>query len=343
MKYKIFYIGFQRVGTKSFGMFMELNGFQVASWGESCHNKWNEMFYDGNINKILRSKPFENYEVFEDSPWYQPALVKYIYHEIPNSKFILLTRPAEDWFKSMTTHSAGLNLGDIKNHCENYDRLDDYYWILNNLNEKNEFKISLYDKPYHYMNVYRKKTLDIKLFFEEKKDKNQRVFLGNLYEKNIYEKIAEFLNIDNPIFLKKKKHKSKINPKKVILNLNKVHNDLLIYDKNIKRDTKEKILRDIKDLNEYLKESPENHNMLRRIGEKFIELKKINDAEKYIRMGIKHYDKCPKLYYLLAKINLMKRHIRESELAIKKSLDLAPDHFLYTKLYKNLQHVQKNE
>ena len=236
----------------------------------------------------------------------------------------------------MKTHSARLNLGDIKNHCENYDRLEDYAWIKDNFNKNNDFKISLYDKPYHYMSVYRKKTIDIELFFEQKADKEHRFLSGNLYDKNIYAKIANFLNIKNPIFLQKKKHTSKITTKQVIFNINAVHNELFKYDKVIKKDSREKILQDLKELCEYLNKhkSHNNYNLLRRVGEKYIELNNINDAEKYIKMGIEFYKNCPKLYYLLAKIKLLQNKILDSEFAIKKSIEIAPDNFyiiIYTK------------
>jgi hypothetical protein len=85
---KIFYIGFQRVGTKSFGNFMRGNGFEVASWRESDVNNWSDDYFEGKFSKIVRSEAFQNYQVFEDAPWFQPFMVKYLYHELPESKFV---------------------------------------------------------------------------------------------------------------------------------------------------------------------------------------------------------------------------------------------------------------
>jgi hypothetical protein len=207
---KIFYVSFQLVGTKHFGRFMEKNGYKVASWKISEKNRWSQNYYDGKINSIIKSPDFLSAQVFEDGPWFQPFMVKFIYHEFPDAKFVLLTRPPIDWFKSMIKHSGGVTVGLTERHCEVYDRLEDYEWLREHSELKRDACLSLFDKPMHYINIYKKKTLEVKSFFNRMSNSSDRVFIGDLYADDVYERIAHFLCIKRPVFLDRIVHKTKI-------------------------------------------------------------------------------------------------------------------------------------
>lgn len=334
---KIFYIGFQRVGTKSFGMFMELNNYRVASWEESSQNKWGEMFVDGRFNDILHSYSFKTFQVFEDAPWFQPEFVKFLYHELPNSKFILLTRPPEDWFKSMVTHSSGLNLGNVFRHCALYDRLDDYEWIRQYLIDSNDFRISIFDSPNHYMNVYKKKTIELKLFFDRMHDSYKRVYVGELYNKNVYKEIADFLDIKNPLFLQSRVHKSKIKASKVASNLNLYFDHAFNTNRQCSKDPQKNIIIDLEVLFNYLRVSPNNQNILRRISDCYYKLSNLNKAEYYINKSIEISNNNSKLFFLKGKINIKQNKINDAICALKKAIELNSEIDHYQKLLSEIQ------
>lgn len=214
---KVFYLGFQRVGTKTFGAFLERRGYKVASWRVSRRHGWSQKYLDGDLGGIVRSGAFQRHDAFEDGPWFWPPLAKYIYHEVPGSRFVLLTRPPEDWFKSMISHSGGMTLGEARMHCEVYDRLEDWYWLRENVGMPGDLRLSLFDKPHHYMGVYRKNVLTIKAFFERMPDADERFFCGDLYDPGVWDAVARFLGLP-PVEEEKTPHthRSRVRPRAVL-------------------------------------------------------------------------------------------------------------------------------
>lgn len=333
---KIFYIGFQRVGTKDFGRFMELNGFRVASWDISAQNDWSAKYYDGRLNEIIRGKSFDFFQVFEDGPWFQPPLVKFLYHEFPDAHFVLLTRPAEDWFKSMVSHSAGLTIGQARLHCQAYDRLEDYLWLRDNLALAPNARLSLFDKPGHYMAVYRKKTMELTSFFERMPDASRRVFIGRLYDEDIYKKIAAFLGIEKPLFLGGVAHKTKLGPTEVVENLAAAHDAAFQALQKAKARGPEDMDEEIAQLRRYLEMSPGNQGLLLRLADIYRVRKDLAEAERLATAGDASHQACPKLRYVLALILTGQNRLAEAAEAVKGALELVDDNPAYHHLLAQL-------
>ena len=192
---KIFYISLQRCGTKSFGEFFKRNGFSVASWTEALKNRWVENAVDGRFDEILKSNDFKNNFIFEDSPWSYVPLIKHIYHTYPGSRFVYFSRPVDDWFNSMLSHSGGMNPGKTKTHCIVYGRLDEYYSMIEKGEEiKQTNGLSLVNEFERYKDFFNNHYLQLKAFFEDKDHK--RFYFGDLYDKNRLIKLNEHFNLN---------------------------------------------------------------------------------------------------------------------------------------------------
>ena len=218
-KIKIFYVGMQRCGTKSFGEFYKKNGFPVCSWAQLAKNKWGHKIYDGKYLEVINSSEFNSYQVFEDGPFYRIDFVKFLYQCFPDSIFIYFHRPAEDWFKSMITHSNGKTLGINKKglevHCNLYDRLQDYLFIKNKMKAYPD-KINLFDNFEHYTNQYKKHQDRIRLFFNDKPA--SRFFEASLYDKDKFKNLEEHFGLGLTKTDEVHIHKSQSNPKEIIEN-----------------------------------------------------------------------------------------------------------------------------
>src|SRR5690242_17866672 len=88
-KTQIFYTSLQRCGTKSFGAFFSRNGYKVASWREADKFGWNETaLSQGQLAELVNSEPFHEYQAFEDGPWFDIAVIRFIYWHNPLSRFV---------------------------------------------------------------------------------------------------------------------------------------------------------------------------------------------------------------------------------------------------------------
>jgi tetratricopeptide (TPR) repeat protein len=332
---KIFYVGFQRVGTKSFGRFMELNGFNVASWDVSSKYGWSELYSNVNFNAILNSKSFQFYDVFEDGPWFHPELVKFLYHEVKDSKFVMLKRPAEDWFKSMITHSAGFTLGNIRRHCEIYERMDDYIWLRQHTDLSDDMRLSLFDKPEHYMNVYNRKTSEIQLFFERMPDGTDRFFDGDLYDNKKYAKIAEFLKIRKPMLLDVSVHKSAVTIEDVFSVVNDAQNSTFRDVRNKNKLNKIKY-NWIEQLRTWLKLAPNNHNLLYRLGKALYVKGDIAEAAKTVKRGLDCCPDYPRLHFLMSNVLEKQNDLPGAIKHIQVAINITDDNPSFHRRYGNL-------
>jgi hypothetical protein len=344
---KIFYIGFQRSGTKSFRTFMETNNINVATWRTSADNKWPEHFYNGDYKKIVDSDSFNYYQAFEDAPWYQLELIEYIYKEISSSKFVFLERPAEDWFKSMVKHSAGMTLGKLRRHCYIYKRDEDFNFIENNYTSLENYKFFIFDNASHYIKIYKQKIKDIKEFAKVNDPKGERIFIGNLYEKNIYDNIGLFLGFKKIIKPKKITHESKITFKDVLDDIEKAK----IYLYKLRK-ARKKVIR-VKE-KEFLIQSSisnfkSNKNSIsgqNRLAETYFRFGYIKDA---MKLSLDLYNKnkeYPPNLLLLSKIYEKQKNYKSAIKYLTEHCNIIGDVFKYKehlKKLKNEKFITKNE
>lgn len=188
---RIFCISVQKNGTTSVGNFFKHFDYPVATWFDSSYYNWPDFWLEGDFEKIFDSTIFKNSQVFEDSPWWFPEFYKELYFRFPDSKFILLTRDSESWFKSMLSHSKRQGFKSIALHSKVYNlKIDlpqdntkkvDYYSII----EKNKD---------HYINVYETRNKEIINFFKEN-DPN-KLFHAELTDPDKWIKLGNFIGID---------------------------------------------------------------------------------------------------------------------------------------------------
>jgi hypothetical protein len=197
---KIFCISLQRTGTTSTGRFFKDHGYSVATYGVSKANTWTLSYFQGDFEKIFKSKDFKRFQVFEDDPWWLGDFYKVLYHRLPNSKFILLERDSDKWFDSMVSHSGGKTLGNTHLHCSFYQRLGDYYKLMDA--EWGNVYTGVVDNALplgegqreHYTRFYRIRNDEVKLFFRHH-DEN-RLFNAGLEDEGLWQKMGDFFNID---------------------------------------------------------------------------------------------------------------------------------------------------
>lgn len=197
---KIFCLSMQRTGTTSVGQFFKDRGFKVAGYNYERSMKWSELRFIGNYEAIFKTNGFNDFQVFEDNPWWENDFYKFLFHRFPNSKFILFKRNSDRWFDSMMSHSNGMTLGNTFRHSklynreleyyENYPNKDNYKNIktIDNLLELNEQHREHYKRVYELRN---KEVLDFFNFF----DKSRLIYL-ELEDPMKWMKLGAFFNIE---------------------------------------------------------------------------------------------------------------------------------------------------
>jgi hypothetical protein len=123
---KVFGIGFQKTGTTSLKLALELLGYRVAGKIAVHHP---------HVGRVIHQRAFrelENYDAFQDNPW--PLLYGELDQLCPGSRFILTLRPTDAWIRSVVRHfgtvdtpmrewiyGAGHPLGNEERYATRYD------------------------------------------------------------------------------------------------------------------------------------------------------------------------------------------------------------------------------
>ncbi|MBU0620486.1 MAG: hypothetical protein KJ795_01430 [Gammaproteobacteria bacterium] len=194
IKGKIFCLSMQRSGTSSVGDFLEQWGYRRAGHPLSRSKNWTKHWLNGNYDAIFQDQVFRDHDVFEDDPWWCPDFFKYVFHKVPDSRFILLTRDSDAWFKSMISHSNGFSLGITDIHAKIYRREDDLLWLQKNIKGFNGAAaqaMTVFDKASHYKSAYERHTNEVKAFFGSFAP--DALFVGQLNNPEIWGEISEWL------------------------------------------------------------------------------------------------------------------------------------------------------
>lgn len=95
---KVFCIGLNRTGTKSFAKAMRQLGRKTLPWSPQAF-----LLYRRNERQRLL-KIIEDYDAFDDWPW--PLMAPELMIEFPNAKFVLTRRSSEGaWLNSILQHA----------------------------------------------------------------------------------------------------------------------------------------------------------------------------------------------------------------------------------------------
>lgn len=199
-KPKIFCISMQRTGTTSVGTFLNDHGIPTAGYNESKYYNWGYYWKIGDYKSIFNNKGFKSYRGFQDGPFWSTDFYKILYHQFPNSKFILLTRESSEWFASMLKHSKGKNPGNTYTHCKIYGRMSTYFEIIGDDKIKfnkedhvidNLLEISNYEN--HYCEYYENYNKEVIQFFEHFDP--DKLFTCNLNDPEKWKLLGDFLQI----------------------------------------------------------------------------------------------------------------------------------------------------
>lgn len=196
IKGKVFCLSMQRSGTTSVGDFLQQWGLPRMGHQESRLNKWSRHWFNGNYEGIFTSDAFRENEVYEDDPFWFPDFYKYLYHRVPDSRFILLYRDADSWFKSMVRHTNGFNLGQADIHAKVYRREDDLHWLEKNIPDFDPSApkaMVLFDKAAHYKAAYERHTLEVEKFFSG--PRANALFMARLSDSDTWVKMKEWLGL----------------------------------------------------------------------------------------------------------------------------------------------------
>ena len=199
-KTRIFCISMQKTGTTSVGDFFEHFGYPTARWHNSHRNSWSKLWFQGNYEEIFSSLEFRSFQVFEDTPWWFPEFYKVLYHRFPKSKFILFTRDSDDWFKSMKKSFHGDTTEILQIHAKIYRREDEFYKIIDDHPDTSSIDwsrhLTLEGMANHYKSIYETRNREVIDFFKQHGPRS--LFHCNLYDKNKWFKLGDFLGIDVP-------------------------------------------------------------------------------------------------------------------------------------------------
>lgn len=96
---KVFCIGLNKTGTKSFAQAMRILSYRPAPWSPRAFEMYRHNNHKG-LEDIV-----ERYDAFDDWPW--PLMVRDLLLKYPTAKFILTRRRSPQiWLESIKRHAA---------------------------------------------------------------------------------------------------------------------------------------------------------------------------------------------------------------------------------------------
>jgi hypothetical protein len=198
---RIFCISMQRSGTTSVGKFFRDFGFRWAGWPADADNGWSEAWYRGDFESIFGSPDFQAANAFEDSPWWSPDFYKALFHRFRGSKFVLMTRDPDAWFRSMLAHSSGNVIGDNRSHCKCYRRELEFFDLLasdqiDDLPEGKGRAMTIIGHDEHYKDIYRLHNTEVLDFFAQYGP--EMLHHGSLEDPLKWQKLGKFLGVEVP-------------------------------------------------------------------------------------------------------------------------------------------------
>ncbi|MEB3334199.1 MAG: sulfotransferase [Cyanobacteriota bacterium] len=192
---RFFCLSMQRSGTTSVGDWLEAHGLPRAGHPTSARLGWSRLWAQGKQEAIFRSPEFQRAIILEDDPWWAPDYYRFLAERFPHSRFILLTRDADDWFDSLCHHSGGVNPGPTDLHARVYNRVDDLRALLAEqpaLDPTTPGLLSLLGQRAHYTSMYGQHCDAVKDFFSSMPG---RLFTGPLGRPQTFIDLCAFVGV----------------------------------------------------------------------------------------------------------------------------------------------------
>lgn len=95
---KVFCVGFHKTGTTTLDRALSLLGYRVCG----CFGIDNPRIGEEALGRACEL--VGRFDAFQDNPW--PILYRELDERFPGSRFILTTRPAESWLRSIVNHAS---------------------------------------------------------------------------------------------------------------------------------------------------------------------------------------------------------------------------------------------
>ncbi len=93
---KIFYLGFHKTGTTSFGSLMKSLGYKSKTYYKPYSHSFVDKLTNNDMKEVFEIA--DEFEAFEDDPWY--LFYKKFEQRYPKAKFIFYERDPEKWYES---------------------------------------------------------------------------------------------------------------------------------------------------------------------------------------------------------------------------------------------------
>ena len=103
---KVFCLGLHKTGTTSFKLALESVGYRVADWFGVTDLDIKDRAVESAIERMA------DYDAAQDDPWY--LLYRELDAAFPGSRFVLLTREKEAWFKSCCSYFGGTGMNYVR-------------------------------------------------------------------------------------------------------------------------------------------------------------------------------------------------------------------------------------
>lgn len=191
---KIFVIGFNKTGTTTLRITLEIFGFKVGNQAvaEILGIEWAGVGYPDKIIRYCKTA-----DAFQDNPFSKPNLYKYLDLAYPGSKFILTKRDnAEQWFDSLIRFNIKMFSSDSKQLPTEKDLAKasyryegmalDYIKAFYNYPEK-----PLFHKP-TYIEMYERHLIDVRNYFQGRSNDFIEINVARESDLNL---LANFLNV----------------------------------------------------------------------------------------------------------------------------------------------------
>ena len=103
VKEPVFGIGMHRTGTRSLCAYLNLLGYRALHWPEQYENELGRHIRENGDRMLVLLDPiFQEYDAFADVPF--PGLYRELERRFTQARFILTTRSAESWWRSLVRH-----------------------------------------------------------------------------------------------------------------------------------------------------------------------------------------------------------------------------------------------
>jgi hypothetical protein len=201
---RVFCVSWQRSGTTSVGKFYRDHGFRWSGWNHEDGLANSLAWYNGDLDPIFDTEAFRTANAFEDAPWNFPGVWQAAYHRFPNSKFVLMHRDPDAWWRSLVAftqaHAEGTIVGPAAVHAKSYGRLAEYLKLLPELDETAENvllgkkSMTIAGLEEHYKDVYRLHNAEVQDFF--RRNDPTRLFVCSLEDPEKWQRLGAFLGVD---------------------------------------------------------------------------------------------------------------------------------------------------